>query len=581
MKFFLFSICFIIFLTPFICLHNERNRGKYKDPSSSPKTEAKNIKNQFGQIANSTLTTKNKIEFQKELRFNDFFLKDKEIIEIYEIISGNSPNKADSDAMRSFFSTFIENFDKCTSSNKNLLSKEDFTKCIQSDTYFTQTINSTDKSITDLLYNLLEDKNDKGISFFGYLLLRLFRFSWAQCSTNSNFIEEANFECAIQIASGFSGLSSGVLHRIFDFSLNFGSNKTERYLDFATYCYIASSMKLFNRINGKIDQDISVREMRIAIDHNILPRRYSTGINEDLFKVIEENKGIDLFSFIFYDLNLMIFEKPSFTKDKASRYIINEEEFVSLKDNTLFNRLYNKTLTLFLLANMTQSNTISSNNSSQSSAGKEHELNVKESSHLLLSFIQRKSRNRKNKNQRALDNGNTNNQSNDSKDISKVLRSVFNIMKNNNKNYLEFYEFITFAQTCYLFGIFDKYDKGKISAYDLYNNFSTYYDYPSISHRMKNRSKLFSLYDPNIYFDFVNTLIGLSIEDIIQQYKRNSATNLFSEIEMNQILLKIGFSPLTESKNCIKETGYAHNVPLYDWECVFNTALNNVLTHIN
>ena len=321
--------------------------------------------------------------------------------------------------------------------------------------------------------------------------------------------------------------------------------------------------------------------MRIAIDHNILPRRYSTGINEDLFKVIEENKGIDLFSFIFYDLNLMIFEKPCFTKDKASRYIINEEEFVSLKDNTLFNRLYNKTLTLFLLANMTQSNTISSNNSSQSSAGKEHELNAKESSHLLLSFIQRKSRNRRNKNQRALDNGNTNNQSNDSKDISKVLRSVFNIMKNNNKNYLEFYEFITFAQTCYLFGIFDKYDKGKISAYDLYNNFSTYYDYPSISHRMKNRSKLFSLYDPNIYFDFVNTLIGLSIEDIIQQYKRNSATNLFSEIEMNQILLKIGFSPLTQSKNCIKKTGYAHNVPLYDWECVFNTALNNVLTHIN
>jgi hypothetical protein len=69
-------------------------------------------------------------------------------------------------------------------------------------------------------------------------------------------------------------------------------------------------MRVYGKINGKGDADISIQEMKIAIDHNVLPYRYSRDIIDQYFKLIDiknKKQGIDYRTFTFLDFCLRLF----------------------------------------------------------------------------------------------------------------------------------------------------------------------------------------------------------------------------------------------------------------------------------
>ena len=70
-------------------------------------------------------------------------------------------------------------------------------------------------------------------------------------------------------------------------------------------------MRLFAKINGKEDGDITKNEFNNALDNNILPIRYSQVTINEMFSLVKSdkilNRGVDKFTFVFLDFNLRLF----------------------------------------------------------------------------------------------------------------------------------------------------------------------------------------------------------------------------------------------------------------------------------
>jgi len=85
------------------------------------------------------------------------------------------------------------------------------------------------------------------------MTLRLMVFSWKHCSVQGPFIEESNFECAVEVASGYRTLSKSAARRLFKLGLELSNNEYLRNLDFITFLYVSLSMRLYGKINRKED----------------------------------------------------------------------------------------------------------------------------------------------------------------------------------------------------------------------------------------------------------------------------------------------------------------------------------------
>lgn len=131
------------------------------------------------------------------------------------------------------------------------------------------------------------------------MILRLMVFSWKHCSVQGPFIEESNFEFAIEVSSGYRTLSKIAARRIFNLELELSNLESIRNFDFITFLYLSLSLRLYGNINGKEDGDITRTEFNTALDNYILYSRYSQIVIDQLFGLVNEktilNQGIDQF----------------------------------------------------------------------------------------------------------------------------------------------------------------------------------------------------------------------------------------------------------------------------------------------
>ena len=51
----------------------------------------------------------------------------------------------------------------------------------------------------DVLYYFTNNYDNEGINFYDFILLRFFSFAWRKCTVNSKTMDEASFECAVDI----------------------------------------------------------------------------------------------------------------------------------------------------------------------------------------------------------------------------------------------------------------------------------------------------------------------------------------------------------------------------------------------
>jgi len=328
-----------------------RNKNSSNNNSDSP------LKSMYRAL-NETLIVQDMFEFKRNNRKYDFKILDKELEEIFHLMLYKNNRLITTNSVRDFIHFFMNSYNNCDEDKDNVLSYEEFSKCMKNDKYLNNIIpidfrsaNYTNnhlfkkydpKIFFKLIFDSLDEKQFGFLNFNDYMNLRLMAFSWRKCSVLAPYLEETDFECALEIVAGYKTLSRTLVRKIFFLSQELSNSNGNRAVDFLTYINIAGSIKLYSKINGKQDDDITRSEFNNALDSNTIPLRYNQLIINQMFELMQEedkpNQGIDLQSFIFYDFFLKLFYKAG----KKRPFFVDRKEFYSIFKNPLFP---NQTLT--------------------------------------------------------------------------------------------------------------------------------------------------------------------------------------------------------------------------------------------
>lgn len=600
----------------------------------APKKILDNTLNSLYRAINSTFLVKDSYTFRKENRLYDYKLLDRQIEEIFEIMLYKTQKRLTKDGMRDFIGLFMNTYTACDQDKDNVLNLLEFTKCLQSDQYLSQIVptpkqysnndnlTSSDDVFYKTLFNLIDDRNMNYINFVGYIKIRLFTFSWRQCSVFAPYMEEIDFECAIDIVSGHKTASRTLIRQIFFMSLHFSNNPNQRNIDFLTFAEFANSIRLYGIINQKDDEDITRNEFNLALDGNLLPIRYNQMIIDQIFELVQEhdklNQGIDLQSFIFYDLCLQLFS----LKTASRQYYLNKSELIQVLNSPVFP---NKTLAeisfipqfnltvdsyqMYQYYNISQFNNeanylykfletevhteLKNKNNLRSKYHTNSKLG-KYSNNKLNSYSNEKNSKMENLNNKKNSANNlypdeielfNNKFTNDpiSQSLSSGMNSlnmtfnqnltsnrIFDALDGNSVGYISFKDFAVFYHIAYVFTKEDKFSKGKIPAGRLYEIFSTYSEYPVISYHFRERSVRFNSFDVNAYIDLLDAIIIMRIDDMVRYYTRKTDLQTLNEIDVKSLLSKINMKFVSDSilNQCLRGIDY-NNIPKYEWECCF------------
>jgi len=547
---------------------------------------------------NNTFVSQKINPFMLNQRKWDWKLLDKQLQEVafdmnYQQDYGRTP-----EGLRGFIKYFINSFEWCDKDFDNRLSRSEFQSCLKNDTFLSiidipnsnysalmvdPQYNYTNASqYTNILFDLLDPQETNYLNFWSYMHLRLYIFSWKRCSVAAPFIEETNFECAIEIAAGWKTMSRNQARKLFFLALELSGNEALRNLDFITYVSFAQAVRLYGKINGKEDNDITRNEFNLALDNNILPLRYNQDIVGFFFKLIEEtdrpNQGIDLLTFCFYDFWLKLFHMQENTR----KYYLTFPEYLNIFKNPLYPKFMNDAL-----------EKIPQNNLTTASFQMYTYLNISnyqdESDHFLKSFLETS----------ASVSVNTNTQAQTSKSakaaattaaakaqwslheaaknisafdfrLNDTMQFIFKVIDMNSDGFINFLDFGSLVQINYLFSKFDTYQKGRIVSGDLYDNFTNYADFPMVSYLTRLRARKFNSFPQDLYADLYSVILTLKIEDLVNVSARRTDKSTLFEVELKNIFAMVNrrFSPDAYLDRCLRGVS-VDNIPLYDWECSY------------
>lgn len=538
-------------------------------------------------------------DFIQKNRKWDFKVLDKQLEDIAIDMNFKSEFGSKPDAIRSFIKYFINYFEACDADFDNMLTKDEFAKCLKNDTFLSrvdapdsrfaavqqQSLNYTNfTDYSNYLFDLLDTHKMQKLNFYDYMTLRLLTFSWTKCSVSAPFIDESSFECAIELAAGWKTMHRNQVRKLYYLALEISGSDSIRNLDFLTYTAVALSARLYGKINGKEDNDVTRSEMTLSLDNNILPFRYNQDIIQQIFELTKEsdkvNQGIDLVSFVFYDFWLRIFD----VKNAKKRYHEYVDEFITACSTPLYPQPMLDAI-----------QKIPQNNLTADSYQMYTYLNISnyqdESDHFLKAFIELKSKSavaeskkeknylRKNKNSWSIREA-ASNVTKFAYNQQKTLTNLFKIIDNDFDGLINFFDFGSFIQVNYIFSKFDKFGKGRLPAGQLAELLVSYSDFPIVSHRLRERAKRFTLFPADLYVDLDSALLIVKIDDIIEANVRRSDKNTLYEIELKNILAYVNRKNVPEAhlNQCLRGNT-ADNVPLYDWECAFVQSETRTLTY--
>ena len=565
-------------------LENERRRSKakrhiFRAQINPPYVNGTNytLSHVFGNSINISANTVNMKDF-KTINLNSKFheMFDKQIEEIFLIFKKN--NVAGITDFRSSYALFIKNFNNCDKDGNLLLNKDEFAACMISDPYL-KTVQQPGHSFSvmrnftnETAYNgdLFEFANNydlQALNFYDYVMIRLFAFAWRKCTVATKFMDEATFECAIEITSGTKSLNTNTLRNIFQLGLRLTNTKSMpmRTLDFLTYYALASSIKLFGRVNARENFDATIIEFNIALDTNALPTRYNQDTINQMFRIIKKDSisknGLDLYTFVYYDHFLKLFYQGA---NGLNRWTLNPPEFKKVCGHWLFpNTIFNY-MQMVPTVNFTDSSFNLRAHISDKHLDEEENfakfLEVKSSSGSKI----------KSKTKRF------NNTSAFNEDV--VSERIFNMLDSNNNHLLTFYDFANFIQTFDLYAKVDNRDADRVIVSDIYTAFTDYSDLPTYSSEFRARSKRFSLIEPDLYIDPFYVLAITRMDDYVHHFLRRGDPTTIKEVELHLVLDRINLKnfPAAHLDKCARGKD-ANGIPKYDWECGITTAINRSL----
>jgi len=551
---------------------------------------------------NNTMVRQQINVFMANHRKWDFKLLDHQLQDIAEQMNYRDEYGHTQEGLRAFIRFFINYFEACDKDADNQLSKKEFRECMKKDTFLSvidvpsknysalsvNPLNYTNPTTyADTLFGLIDDHDTGYVNFHSYMQLRLYIFSWRRCSVAAPFIEESNFECAIEIAAGWKTMNRNTVRKLFFFALEMSGSIDIRNLDFVTYVSFAQAVRLYGKINGKEDNDITRNELNLALDNNILPLRYNQATIDIFFRLIADkdlpNQGFDVLTFCFYDFFLKMYHQEA----PKGTYFLEKQHFSKIFQNQLMPFFVN----LEFLK-------IPQNNLTSHSYQMYTYLNVSnyqdESDHFLKSFIEKEiSLIEKNvaNNKESLQTENLlkskwsnlelyRNMTKFKFNPKMTYEFLFNVIDSDMDGWINFYDFGNMMQVTYLFTHFDKYLKGRLVADELYDNFVHYSDFPLVSASVRDRAKIFKEFPQDLYVDLYSAILTLKITDLMNGKVRRADKTLVTEVELKQVLAAVNRRHVPDAylNRCLRGTS-KDNIPMYDWECGFVQSEISTLTY--
>ena len=218
---------------------------------------------------------------------------------MFQIMLFRTQKQLTKNGLRDFIGLFMNTYSSCDQDKDNVLNKAEFIQCLKSDKYLSQIVptpkeysnnnklSDDENTFYETIFNIIDDRNLNYINFVGYIRIRLYSFSWKHCSVFAPFLEEVDFECAMDIVSNHRTASRTLMRQIYFMSLHFSNNPNQRNIDFITFTEIVTSIRLYGTINQKEDEDITRNEFNLALDGNILPIRYNQLIIDQIFELVQ------------------------------------------------------------------------------------------------------------------------------------------------------------------------------------------------------------------------------------------------------------------------------------------------------
>lgn len=225
------------------------------------------LKNSTYQALNITFIKQDMAEFKNIHKKWDYKLIDKQLEDIFATMI-HKENFKTTFSDRAYMEIFLNSFYNCDKNFDNVLDINEFKTCMNNDTYlsvitppaavFAAFSNYTNPDFFyQKIFQVLDVFGSGALNFHAYMELRLMIFSWKKCSVVAPFIEETSWECAIEIVSGYKTSSRTILRNTFYMCLELANSNKIRNIDFISYLMFASSARLYGRINGKLDHDVT------------------------------------------------------------------------------------------------------------------------------------------------------------------------------------------------------------------------------------------------------------------------------------------------------------------------------------
>lgn len=591
------KICFIIFASVLLLaqsLNTEEHKKKHKRSKSKSRkaqvelSDKPNVNKTFMNYSYSVLNASSTLDLAgfHSAKIWDYKIMDKQFDSLFNMMTMKQLSYRTLFSDRNFMALFQNSFNACDENKDQSLDIKEFTKCMDEDEFLWRIKPANDRFVNDKnmtakanfierIFELMDAHNLSYLNFHDFMEFRLMVFSWRKCSAGAPFLEETSWECSLNLVSEYNNLSRPTLRTLFFMSLDLVNSSNSRNVDFITYLYFATSARLFGRINGKGDGDISRAEFNLVLDQNILPFRYNHEVVEAMFKLTKDdnkdNHGIDFLSFVFYDYGLRLFT----LKNSTRHYNLNYDEFVQVLSKTVFSGSMMTELQMTPMTNHTETSLSMYQYMNVRNFHDEGDFLVKleKSSKNLKSKSRLRSRSSQNPNIFSLP-------SNVTFSLPFVAKRYFEILDSNSDGFANFYEFGFFYQVLYLFGKVDTLKRGKIVAGELYEKLHYHSDFPRVSSTLMVRANRFSLFNEDDYLDFFTAHLVLRIDDIMELYTRKTDKSTVYEVELKRVFLKVNLKYLNESllNRCLRGMD-KNNVPKYDWECSFVLAIQQTISY--
>jgi hypothetical protein len=297
--------------------------------------------------------------FKNENNEWDFKLLSRQLEDVFHLFLYLNNKDITPHSTRGIIKLFTDSFEKCDLNKDNVLSNEEFNSCVKSSKYFKifnldeirqpqymiklikENVKWTNILDTDSLvirvFSLLDEFGNNYLNFYDYMILRLISFAWRRCNNIGFFIDEVNFECAIEIVAKKKTLNRNSAKTLYALGLELSNYQTFRHLDLATFVLLSLDCRLYSKINTKEDDELTLNELTTALEASVLPIRYDREIVKLFFSMLsypdKKINDLDLYTFIFYDIFLRLYNiEPDGREVKG----INYGEFVNVLNDFLF-----------------------------------------------------------------------------------------------------------------------------------------------------------------------------------------------------------------------------------------------------